>query len=172
MPPLEETLTVLPLVAAEMLLSASRTVSEPGVLLKLAAGTKRRLVAALKNKPEVTANDGEIPIQVEPLSHCHSPCSAVAALAVTTTPPRMLPVEPPFTTSKGSEKLAANRVATVLPEGLELSSGTAARVADPLATGASLLALTVSATVSVEDENDVAAPSELVDTEVPLVPEV
>ena len=147
-----------------MLLSASRTVSEPGVPLKLAAGTKRRLVAALKNKPEVSANDGEIPVQVEPLSHCHSPCPAVAALAITTTPARMLPVEPPLTTSKGSEKLAANRVATVLPEGLELSSGTAARVADPLATGASFTAVTVSATVSVAVEKAVLPPVPLVMT--------
>ena len=88
-PPLEETLTVLPLLGAVMLLSASRTVSEPGVPLKLAAARKRRLVAAFKNKPEVSPNDAEIPVQVEPLSHCHSPCPAVAALAVTTTPPRM-----------------------------------------------------------------------------------
>ena len=48
-PPLEVTLTRLPLAGAVMLLSASRTVSAPGVPLKLAAAKNRTLVSALRN---------------------------------------------------------------------------------------------------------------------------
>ena len=64
---------VLPLVGAVMLLSASRTVSSPGVPLKLAVGKNRTLVAAVRNRPVLSARDVEMVVQVEPLSHCQVP---------------------------------------------------------------------------------------------------
>ena len=48
-PPLVVTLMMLPLVGAVMLLSTSRTVSSPGVPLKLAVGKNRTLVEAVRN---------------------------------------------------------------------------------------------------------------------------
>ena len=81
-------------------------------------------------------------VQVEALSHCHLPWAGVAPLAVTTMPSTLLSVDPPLTESAVSEKLAATRLETVLPAGSLLSSETAARVAEPLKTGASFTAVT------------------------------
>jgi hypothetical protein len=54
----------------------------------------------------------------------------------------VLALEPPVTWSVASLKLLVNRVETVLPVGLVESSLTLANVATPLATGASLTAVT------------------------------
>ena len=65
-------------------------------------------------------------------------------MAVMTTPRRLLVEEPPETAAEMvsvlSLKLLENREETGLPAGAVLSSVTAGRVVDPLATGASLTA--------------------------------
>ena len=80
-------------------------------------------------------------VQVEEFSHCHLPWAALAPLAVITMPIKLLAVDPPLTVSAASEKLAATKVETLLPDGPLLSSETEARVAEPLPTGASLTAV-------------------------------
>lgn len=171
-PPLLETLMVLPLTRPEAEESTSLVVREPGVPLKLAAGRKRTLVAAVRNRPEVSASDVEMVVQVPALFHCQLPWAEVAALLVMTTPRRELAAEPPFTVSELSEKRVKKRLVTVSPAGDVLSSLTDGSVAEPVATGASLIELTVSATVSVAEEKAVEAPLELVSTLLPTVPEV
>ena len=121
-----ETLTVLPLFGAVMLESARRTVSEPGTPLKLAAGKKRRPVAEVRNRPELSESDVETLVQVPLLFHCQVPWEAVAALAVTTTPSRVLALVPPETLSSSSEKLPLNSSETVAPVGA-LAAGTRLR---------------------------------------------
>ena len=61
-----------------------------------------------------------------------------------------------------SEKLAEKREATVEPAGEAVSSLTDGRVAEPVARGASLIELTVSATVSVAVEKGLLPPVPLV----------
>ena len=73
--------------------------------------------------------------------HCHLPCVGEEALAVMRTPARVLADEPAETLSLLSEKLAEKREETVLPVGSAVSSKTAASVAEPEATGASLTAV-------------------------------
>ena len=82
-----------------------------------------------------------ISVQVPALFHCHLPCVEEEALAVMTTPARVLADEPAETLSLLSEKLAEKREETVLPVGAAVSSKTAVSVADPEATGASLTAV-------------------------------
>src|SRR3954463_2687342 len=67
-------------------------------------------------------------------------------------PAKVFALEPPLTVSVESLKLPLNRLDTVAPLGLAVSSFTAASVAVPLATGASFTALIVSdsATVALE----------------------
>ena len=80
--------------------------------------------------------------------YCQAPSAAVAALPTTATPARVLALDPPGTWSAASPKLAANSAAAVAPSGLLVSSGTAGRVAAPVATGASLTAVTITLTVA------------------------
>ena len=127
-------------------LSTSREVSAPGVPLKLAAGRKRTLVAAARNRPEPSVSDVAMVVQVGPLSHCQLPWSEFAALVVMTTPNRELAAEPPLTVSVLSEKRAKKRLVTLSPAGARLSSLTAKRIEEPVVTGASLTALTVKVT--------------------------
>ena len=106
--------------------------------MKLPVGTKRNCVAdarysaVLSPKAEVDTSN-----QVLPLAECcHLPCCAVAALAVRATPKRLWPLEPPvpvLTVSVLSEKLAANKLATLAPTGALMSSLTAASCALELA---------------------------------------
>src|SRR5262245_28204349 len=107
-------------------------------------------------------------VHVVPLKYCQVPCAAVAVLPMMATPYRVLADEPPLAVwlSAASEKLALNSVLTVAPGGLVASSRTAARLAEPLATGASLTALTKRLAVSVADEKAVVPPL----TEVSAVP--
>ena len=97
-------------------------------------------------------------VQLPALFHCQLPWAAVAALAVMTTPRRVLADEPPETVSVVSEKRAEKRLVTVSPAGLVVSSMTAVRVAEPEATGASLTAVMEIETASVMEENAVVPP--------------
>ena len=67
-------------------------------------------------------------------------------------PANVLAEDPPATASVESLKLPVKRLVTVAPEGFVLSSLIATRVADPVATGASLTAVTLwlSTTVAAE----------------------
>ena len=65
---------------------------------------------------------------------------------------------PLVTASVLSENSAENRLLTVAPEGAEVSSSTAARVAAPVKLGASLTAPTAIDAVSVAVENAVMPP--------------
>ena len=75
-------------------------------------------------------------------------------------PASVLALEPPVTWSVASLKLLVNKLDTVLPVGLVESSLTLANVATPLATGASLTAVTLIVTVYAEADD--AVPSETV----------
>ena len=84
-------------------------------------------------------------VQLLPLSgeYCQAPCDAVAALAVMAMPTRLSP-----STSENEEE---NRVATVAPAGVMLSSELVGRGGLPLATGASFTAVTVMVEVTAEE---------------------
>ena len=129
------------MVGAEMLLSARRAVRAPGVPLKLAAGRKRREVAAVRKRPAESVKEVAISVHVEALSHCQMPCAEVAALAVRTTPRREFAEEPPETVSVESEKFVEKREEMEAPVGAVLSSLTGARVVEPVTRGASLTAV-------------------------------
>ena len=77
---------MLALLSEEVLLSASRTVSKPGVPLKLAAGRKRTLVAAVRNRPEASVSDVGTLVQLPALFHCQLPWDEIAALFEMTMP--------------------------------------------------------------------------------------
>ena len=102
----------------------------------------REVLAAKKNalasaKPVVLMSS-QAPVLLT--WYCHLPCAAVAALAVIATPAIV-----PST----SLKLPANSAETKAPAGgVEESSLTAASVAEPLATGASLTAVMLIVLVS------------------------
>ena len=64
-------------------------------------------------------------------------------------PARVWAVDPPVTESVASLKLPLKREETVAPDGFVVSSLTALRLAEPVATGASLTALIVMLTVYV-----------------------
>ena len=64
---------LVPLVSPIALESTKRAVSAPGVPLKLAAGTKRKLVAAARYRAEVSVRVVETLNHVVPLNHCHVP---------------------------------------------------------------------------------------------------
>jgi hypothetical protein len=68
------------------------------------------------------------------------------------TPASVLADDPPGTVSRVSLKVEVNRLVTVEPGGLVVSSLTAGSIAVPLATGASLTGSTVSGMVTVADE--------------------
>ena len=134
-----ETFWPVPALRAPCEPSASRTVSAPGVPLKFAAGTKRSQWLAGNTTAEVSDNP-ELAIVVQPevpvAEYCHVPCTAVAALPVIATPCTVPP-------SAGSLKLAPKRTETIAPGGSAVSSATPASMALPLATGASLTAVTL-----------------------------
>ena len=83
-----------------------------------------------------------VPPSVE---YCHAPwVAALAALPTIATPPSGVPFEPLATVSVASEYwLPVMSVLTKAPGGLVLSSLMAAKVAEPVATGASLTGVTV-----------------------------
>ena len=90
--------------------------------------------------------DVAILIQFDPLNHCQLPWLVLLArLPTTTTAARLLADDPSVMASLTSEKLATKRSFTVAPLMLAsvVSSLMLARVALPLATGASLIAVTV-----------------------------
>jgi hypothetical protein len=101
--------------------------------LKLAAGRKRISVPAASTRA-VDSLGAPIVTQA-PLKYCQAPW-VVTALPVMATPARVSP-------TSTSLKCEPNRVETVWPAGATVSSLTAVRVAVPLATGASLLGVTV-----------------------------
>src|SRR5262245_52677325 len=73
-------------------------------------------------------------------------------------PANVFAEEPPGTLSAASEKLPPNSELTDAPSGLGVSSLTAASVALPLATGASLADVTISDSATVPDEICVGPP--------------
>ena len=79
-------------------------------------------------------------------------------------PARLLALEPPVTVSVVSLKLALNRLLTVLAVGVAASSISAARVALPVATGASFTAVTLWESVTVPVLNAVVPPLVLTST--------
>ena len=94
--------TALVLVVSVWLLSARRTVNEPGVPWKLAAGTKCSCAAeetriAAESLKAVVAVGGTA-IQLTPLSseNSHTPCPAMAALPVMATYASAVSVLPPL----------------------------------------------------------------------------
>ena len=124
-------------------LSIRRTVREPGTPLKLLTGTKRRLW--LDSTSNGAASVGlPTATQLAPLKYSQTPCCAVAAFATMAMPASVLALEPPDV-SVLSLKRAANRLPTVLPatEPETVSSSTAKSVDEPVATGASLTAVTL-----------------------------
>jgi uncharacterized membrane protein YhaH (DUF805 family) len=149
---LVDTFVLVPLVKPVALESTSRAVSAPGVPLKLATGTNRNEVLAAKYKAAVFVK----PVmaisvhRVVPLAcHCHLPCAAVAALAVMTTPAKVLALLPLVTASAVSLKRLENKAEIKAPAGLVVSSATAANVAEPEATGASFTAVMLMVLVAV-----------------------
>ena len=66
-------------------------------------------------------------------------------------PAKVFAVEPPVTWSAVSEKLALNRELTVAPGGFEVFSAIGAKVALPVATGASFTAARVIVTVALAE---------------------
>ena len=68
------------------------------------------------------------------MKYCQAPCAAVAGLATTATPARLSP--------SMSWNSPPNRLATVAPVGFAASSATAAKVAEPVKVGASLVGVT------------------------------
>ena len=90
--------------------------------------------------------DVVILVQFDPLNHCQLPWLALLArLPTTTTAARLLADDPSVMASLTSEKLPLNRSFTVAPLMVVsvVSSLILARVALPLATGASLIAVMV-----------------------------
>ena len=145
-----EASTLEPLVKPVALESTRRAVSAPGVPLKLAAGWKRTLVPAARYKAVASARpEVAMSVHVEAFSHCHLPCAEVAALAVIATPVSVLAELPPVIASVESLKLFTKSAETKAPVGAAVSSLTAAKLADPVAIGASLMAviLVLKATV-------------------------
>src|SRR5262245_63750335 len=100
-------------------------------------------------------------VQLLPLSieYCQAPLAASTVWLLIAMPANVFAKEPPGTLSAASEKLPLNSELTVAPGGLPVSSATDASVALPVATGASLTALTVILTMSlsVEDALSVAS---------------
>ena len=134
-------MVLVPLVKPEALESTKRAVSPPGVPLKLDAGKKRKLVFAARYKALISASPEvamSVHVEVPEACHCHLPCAAVAVFAVIATPPKVLP--------STSLKLAfvPKSADTSEPVEIVLSSRIEAKLAVPLATGATFGTLLVT----------------------------
>src|SRR5262249_19774768 len=149
-PPKPLTSAGSPLTIAPWESSTTRTVRAGVVPLKLVAGRKRTKAFGSSSSAWVPLTAGSTLVQVVPsVDHCHVPSAAVAALAVTATPAKLLAAEPPATWSAASEKCGWNRLATVLPGGLVASSSIAASVSvAPTTVGASFTAVALIAQLS------------------------
>ena len=108
--------------------SIRRTVSCPGVPFQLAFG--RNLTWSVDLSRNGAASVGAVgrSVQPLPLSYCHLPWEAVAALATTAIPASAFAVEPPLWVSVASLKIGPKIEFTVAPAGLPVSSGTLAKV--------------------------------------------
>src|SRR5438067_10081040 len=145
-PPFAAALITVPVMTGPAESSMKCTLSSGAGPLKSAAGRKR--TRALTERP--TAADGAAAArstQELPTTYCHFPWAAVAAVAVTTTPAKLLAAEPSGTWSVASEKRPANRLLTEAPGGSAASSataGTATPTGPPVTVGASLTGVTIS----------------------------
>ena len=125
--------------------STRRAVSAPIGPLKLAAGTKRRVVFAARYRAFVSSRPAVamfVHMLVPLACHCHVPCVEPAALAVMATPAKVLAELPPATASVESLKLLAKSAETKAPVGAAVSSLTAVKEAVVVTNvGASLTAV-------------------------------
>ena len=105
----------VPVLSKSVELSARRTVKPVGAPLKLATGTKRRLSVEETYRPLLVAT---VPtaVQLPPLRYCQAPCVPESAvLPTTSTPARLLALEPLETVSVASLKALVNIELTVAP---------------------------------------------------------
>ena len=139
-----------PVAARATVASDARIDSAPGVPLKSAAGTKRRLAATDSTMAELSDSPlSGTSVQTEPtvlVLYCHLPWAAVDALPMIAMPPSAVLVLPPPVTadwlSVTSAYFVASKLVTVTPGGLTVSSDTTARVTSDDKVGRSLTPVT------------------------------
>ena len=117
----------VPVVTAPAESSIKRTVSCPGVPFQLALGKNRTWSVDLSRKGTASVGAVGKSVQPLPLLYCHLPWAAVAALATTATPAKLLADEPPVWVSVVSLKTGLKIALTVAPVGLAVSSATPAK---------------------------------------------
>jgi hypothetical protein len=161
--------TVVPVVTAPELSSMRTACKPPGVPQNTVHGRKRILELADTTTQLLLLTDVEMDVHTPPERYCHAPSKGAASFLQMATPARALAVVSPAL-SAASEKLGENKWLTVSPGGFVVNWLMAARLALPVAMGASLTGSTNMLTKSVPMEKAVEPPFAVMLTFVPAVP--